>query len=135
MARGAASFFMSKGAAVSVAGVSDNRAAAIAREAGVRQIPWSAVHDARTDTLVIADFGLECGVAKGQMNPSLIRERMTVVDLTVGMQGSAFAEEAQVRGARYIDPMSVFAIQLNLQFRQLTGRDLPAEAWAKGLAE
>ena len=135
MARGAASFFMSKGAAVSVAGVSDNRAAAIAREAGVRQIPWSAVHDARTDTLVIADFGLECGVAKGQMNPSLIRERMTVVDLTVGMQGSAFAEEAQVRGARYIDPMSVFAIQLNLQFRQLTGRDLPAEAWAKGLAD
>jgi 3-dehydroquinate dehydratase/shikimate dehydrogenase len=135
MARGAAKFFAEKGAAVGVSAMSDNRASTIAREAGVRHIPWNAVHDIRTDTLVIADFGLECGLSKGQLNPSLIRERMTVVDLTVGMVGSPFAEEASVRGARYIDPMSVFSTQLNLQFRQLTGRDLPPEAWAKGLAE
>ncbi len=135
MARGAANFFSGKGAAVGIAGSSDNRASTIAREAGVRHIPWNAVHDIRTDILVIADFGLECGLSKGQLNPSLIRERMTVVDLTVGMQGSGFAEEASVRGARYIDPMSVFAIQLNLQFRHLTGRDLPEGAFQKGLAE
>jgi shikimate 5-dehydrogenase len=65
----------------------------------------------------------------------IIRERMTVVDLTVGMVGSAFAEEASARGARYIDPMSVFATNLNLQFRQLTGRDLPEGAFQMGLAE
>jgi 3-dehydroquinate dehydratase / shikimate dehydrogenase len=135
MARGAAKFFVDKGAAVGVAAPSDNRASTVAREAGVRHIPWSSVHDIRTDTLVIADFGLECGTAKGQLNPSIIRERMTVVDLTVGMQGSPFAEEASVRGARYVDPMSVFVAQLNLQFRQLTGRDLPEEAFVKGLTE
>lgn len=135
MARGAAKYFVDKGAAVSVAGMSDNRAATVAREAGVRQIPWSSVHDVRTDTLVLADFGMECGLGKGQINPSLIRERMTVVDLTVGMAGSDFAEEASARGARYLDPMSVFAAQLNLQFRHLTGRDLPSDAFAKGLAE
>jgi len=134
MARGAAKFFVDKGAAVGVAAPSDNRSSTIAREAGVRHIPWNAVHDIRTDTLVIADFGLECGMTKGQLNPSIIRERMTVVDLTVGMEGSVFAEEASVRGARYINPMSVFAAQLNLQFRQLTGRDLPEEAFVKGLA-
>lgn len=135
MARGAAKFFVSKGAAVSVAGPSDNRAASIAREAGVRHVSWNAVHDNRTDTLVIADFGMECGTAKGQLNPMIIRERMTVVDLTVGMVGSAFAEEASARGARYIDPMSVFATNLNLQFRQLTGRDLPEGSFQMGLAE
>lgn len=135
MARGAAKYFSGKGAAVGVSGVSDNRASTIAREAGVRQISWSAVHDIRTDTLVIADFGMPCGTAKGQLNPSVIRERMNVVDLTVGMQGSPFAEEAIARGARYIDPISVLAAQLNLQFRQLTGRDLPEGAFAKGLAE
>ena len=78
---------------------------------------------------------MECGLSKGQLNPSIIRERMTVVDLTVGMKGSAFAEEASIRGAKYIDPMKVFAAQLNLQFRQLTGRDLPEGAILQGLAE
>ncbi|MFO1004120.1 MAG: type I 3-dehydroquinate dehydratase [Planctomycetaceae bacterium] len=135
MACGAAKFFVSKGAAVSISGPSDNRAASIAREAGVRHVPWNAVHDNRTDTLVIADFGMECGTAKGQLNPMIIRERMTVVDLSVGMAGSAFAEEARARGARYIDPLSVFATNLNLQFKQLTGRDLPEGAFQMGLAE
>jgi 3-dehydroquinate dehydratase/shikimate dehydrogenase len=133
MARGAAKFFAQKGAAVSLAGMSDNTAATMAREAGVRHVPWNAVHDVRTDTLVIADFGTPCGLSKGQLNPSIIRERMTVVDLSVGVQGSPFAEEAGMRGARYLDPMSVFACQLNLQFRQLTGRELPEGAFQKGL--
>lgn len=135
MARGAAKFFQEKGAAVSLAGMSDNSAASMARQAGARHVSWSAVHDVRTDTLVLADFGLECGLKKGQVNPSLMRERMNVVDLTVGLQGSPFAEEAEARGARYLDPTTVFATQLNLQFRQLTGRDLPPEAFQQGLAE
>ena len=134
-ARGAAIFFSQKGAAVSLAGPSDNTAATMARAVGVRHVGWNAVHDLRTDILILADFGLPCGVAKGQVNPSMIRERMTVVDLTVGLRGSPFAEEAHARGARYLDPTSVFAIQLNLQFRELTGRDLPEDAFAKGLAE
>lgn len=133
MARGAAKFFSQKGAAVSLAGMSSNTAATIAREAGVRHVPWNAVHDVRTDTLVLADFGLPCGLAKGQLNPTIIRERMTVVDLSVGFKGSEFAEEARMRGARYLDPMTVFASQLNLQFRQLTGLDLPEGAFQKGL--
>ena len=135
MARGAAAFFGRKGAAVSLAGTSDNAASAVAREAGVRHCKWSAVHDLRSDTLVIADFGMQCGVSKGQLNPGIIRERMNVVDLTVGLKGSPFAEEARARGARYIDPATVFASQLNLQFKALTGRDLPADAFQKGLAE
>jgi len=135
MARGAAIYFSQKGAAVSIAGPSDNTAATMARAIGVRHVGWNAVHDLRADTLVLADLGMPCGLAKGQVNPMVIRERMTVVDLTVGMQGSPFAEEAVARGAKYIDPTSVFAIQLNLQFRQLTGRDLPADAFAKGLGE
>ena len=135
MARGAAMFFSQKGTAVSLAGPSDNAAAVIARAIGVRHVAWNAAHDLRTDTLVLADLGMQCGLAKGQVNPMIIREKMTVVDLTVGLRGSAFADEAQARGARYIDPTSVFAINLNLQFQQLTGRELPADAFAKGLSE
>jgi len=83
----------------------------------------------------LGDLGLTCGQAKGQVNAMIMRERMTVVDLSVGLRGSTFAEEAHARGVRYIDPASVFAVQLNLQFQQLTGRELPEDAFAKGLAE
>lgn len=135
MARGAAKFFSDKGAAVSIAGPSDNAAAMIAGTVGVRHVRWNAVHDARTDVVVFADRGMSCGLVKGQVNPMLMRERMTVVDLTVALSGSAFADEARSRGARYIDPVSVFAILLNLQFHQLTGRDLPQDAFVEGLTE
>ncbi len=135
MARGAAKFFLNKGCAVSLAGMSDNAASSMARQAGVRHVSWSAVHDVRTDTLVLADFGLPCGLSKGQVNPSIIRERMTVVDLTVGLRGSPFADEAEARGAKYIDPTAVFAKQLGLQFQKLTGQPLPPEAFEKGLTE
>ena len=135
MARGAAKFFSDKGAAVNIAGPSDNAAAMIAGAIGVRHVRWNAVQDVRTDVVVFADKGMSCGSAKGQVNPMMMRERMTVVDLTVALSGSAFAEEARSRGARYLDPVAVFAIQLNLQFHQLTGRDLPQNAFAEGLTE
>jgi 3-dehydroquinate dehydratase/shikimate dehydrogenase len=133
MARGAAQFFASKGAAVSLAGMSDNTAASMARQAGVRHVPWNAVYDLRADTLVIADYGTPCGLTKGCLNPSIIRERQTVVDLSVGLRGADFAIEAQARGARYIDPVTVFAARLDLQFKQLTGRSLPPDAFQQGL--
>lgn len=128
-----AQYFSQKGAAVSLAGFSDNTAASIARQAGVRHVQWNAVFDLRADTVVIADYGMSSGLGKGQLNPSIIRERQTVVDLSAGMTGSEFAEEARLRGARYIDPASVFVEQIKLHFRLLTGRELPESAFQKGL--
>ncbi len=130
-----AGFFAGKGAAVSIAGFSDNSAATIARKAGVRHVPWNAVFDLRADTVVIADFGTACGLGKGQLNPSIIRERQTIVDLSVGLTGSEFAREAALRGARYLDPTLVFVEQLKITFQLLTGKDLPEAAFQKALAE
>jgi 3-dehydroquinate dehydratase/shikimate dehydrogenase len=132
-ALGIADYFSQKGAAVSLAGFSDNTAAAIARQAGVRHVQWNAVFDLRADTVVIADYGMSCGPGKGQLNPAIIRERQTVVDLSAGITGSEFAEEARLRGARYVDPASVFVEQIKLHFRLLTGRELPETAFQKGL--
>jgi 3-dehydroquinate dehydratase/shikimate dehydrogenase len=135
MARGVAKFFSEKGAAVNIAGPSDNAAASIASAIGIRHVRWNAAHDVRSDVLVFADRGIECGLGKGQVNPMMIRDRMTVVDLTVALRGSAFADEARGRGARYIDPTAIFATQLNLLFHQLTGRDLPDGVLPKELSE
>ncbi|MCA9060827.1 MAG: type I 3-dehydroquinate dehydratase, partial [Planctomycetaceae bacterium] len=134
-ARAAAAYFEQRGAAVSLAGPSDNSASAAARECGVRQIPWNAVHDVRMDTLVLADSTLTCGMNKGQLNPSVLRERLTVVDLVSYPRESTFAEEARARGCRYLEPSAVFASQLQTQFHTLTGRDLPEDAFRRGLLQ
>jgi len=134
MAQGAAWWFSSQGAAVSLASMSDNQAAGAAKVAGVRHIPWNSIYDTRIDTVVLADHGMPCGMGSKELNPAVIRERQTIVDLTSGLEESPYAEESRLRGARYLDPTTVFVNQLQIQFRTLTGRDLPPGAFQKGLA-
>ncbi|MEZ6061251.1 MAG: type I 3-dehydroquinate dehydratase [Planctomycetaceae bacterium] len=129
----AAVWAASKNAAVSIAAPSDNAATSAARHCGVRHLPWSAVHGVRTEILILAGCEIRCGTDRRELNPSLIREGMTVVDLTRYPNESAFADEAAARGAHYPSPPRIFAEQLQLQFRTLTGLDLPPGAFEKGL--
>lgn len=135
MARGAAEFFASHGCAVSLTSPSDNNAVRIAREAGVRYVPWNAAHDVRCDTLVIADSDQRCGTGRGELNPTMIRERMNVVDFSFNSSGSDFEAEAAARGARYIGHAEIFRKQMVIQFRQLTGLDFPVTVLQDCLAE
>ncbi len=130
LAKAMAGHFASLGAAVSLACPSDNAAATASRQMNVRQTPWNAVHDLRFDTLCLADAGLQSGVAKGQLNPGILRERMAVIDLTAYPRDSPFADECTARGACLISGSQIFRAQMQIQFRALTGRDLPAEALA-----
>ncbi len=128
LAKAAACYFSDKGAAMSLASPSDNSAMGAARAVSVRHIPWNGIHDVRADTLVIADAGIACGTQRGELNPSIIREKMHVVDLTAYPHESLFCDEARTRGARLIQPEAVFRRQMQLQFRLLAGRDLPLDA-------
>lgn len=135
LAMAAIQFLSSRNGAVSVAAPSDNTAMATAKKASVRHIPWSNVHAFTTDVVVLAGSNIKCGTGRGQLNPSLIREGMTVVDFSAYPQESAFAEESHARGAHYISPSAVFATQLQIQFKTLTGVDLPPNAFKRGLAD
>ena len=130
LARAAAGYFTDHGAAVSLASASDNAASKASRQMGVRQVPWNAIHDLRVDTLVLADGSLRCGVARGELNPSIIRERMTVVDMTEYPSPSGFATEVNARGGRLVSAADIFRFQMQLQFRSLTGRDLPSDVFS-----
>lgn len=125
VAKAAACYFGSKGAAITLSSPSDNSGAGAARIAGARFAPWNGVHDIRADTLIVADSGLPCGTGKGELNPSILRERMTLIDLSAYPHSSLFVEEATARGARVIKPSHVFEAQLKVQFRLLSGRELP----------
>jgi 3-dehydroquinate dehydratase/shikimate dehydrogenase len=128
LAKSAVAYFQSQGAAVTLASPSDNAATTAARTSGARYTPWNTVHDVRADTLVLGDPGLPCGFGRGELNPSIIREKMTVVDFTDYPRESSFADEARSRGARYLSPAKIFDEQLREQFRKLAGRDPGEEA-------
>lgn len=133
LAMAAVCYLKGQNGAVSLAAPSDNTAMSAARTASVRHIPWSAIHATSTDVVVLAGSDIKCGTGRGELNPSLIREGMTVIDLADYPGESAFGEEARARGAHYVSPASIFSAQLQLQFKMLTGVDLPSGAIAAGL--
>lgn len=124
LARAAARYFSATGAAVSLGAPSDNAASGAARVAGVRFTPWNAVYGLHPDTVILADRDLKPGSARGEVNPMILRERLTLVDLTAYPLPSEFAPEATARGARIIEPSTIFRAQLKLQFGMLAGRKL-----------
>jgi shikimate 5-dehydrogenase len=128
-----ASRFREMNSAVSLASPSDNAALNAAKQAEVRHVPWAAIHSVVVEGVVLTDANVKCGTERGELNPSLLRERLTVVDLLNYPAESAIAEEAQARGCHYVSPAIIFASQLQSQFEYLTGKSLPLEAFQKGL--
>jgi 3-dehydroquinate dehydratase/shikimate dehydrogenase len=122
-------------AVVSLAAPSDNDAVRAAKQADVRHIPWSAIHSLVTEGIILANANVTYGTKRSELNPSILRENMTVIDLMDYPAESAIAEEARARGCRYISPSLIFAVQLQAQFRYLTGKTIPLEAFQHGLSE
>jgi 3-dehydroquinate dehydratase/shikimate dehydrogenase len=98
-------------------------------------VPFHNLYDTLSDVIVIADREIVCGQNQGNVNPSLFRSSHTVLDVSEPPKEHALFTEARERGSKVIEPQAVFVDQLNAQFKAITGRDLPMEAFAKGLAE
>lgn len=116
-------------AAVSVAAPSDNASMSLAKKTGSRHLTWSSIYSTATDTIILASSDIVKGTDRGQLNPSIIREGMTVIDLSHYPLESAFEEETRSRGANYVSAATIFRDHLGQQFRQLTNLDLPEEAF------
>jgi len=119
---------------VSICGPKDKESQKIAEANQCRMVPYASLYDTLTDVIVIADRNLECGQHAGNVNPSLFRSSHAVLDVSDPPREHPLFVEARERGCRIIDPQSVYVDQLNAQFKAITGKDLPMEAFAKGLA-
>lgn len=120
---------------VSICGPKDKEAQKIASTNECRFVPFHNLYDTLADIIVIADRSIVCGQNQGNVNPSLFRANHTVLDVSEPPQEHGLFTEARERGCKVIEPQAVFVDQLSAQFKAITGRDLPAEAFAKGLAE
>jgi 3-dehydroquinate dehydratase / shikimate dehydrogenase len=122
-------------AAVSLAAPSDNAAIRAARAADVRHVPWSAIYSLMIEGIILADANVKYGTKRNELNFSVLRENMTVIDLMNYPAESAIADESRARGCRYISPSLIYASQLQTQFRYLTGKTISVEAFQRGLVE
>ncbi len=121
------------GGPVSICGPNDKEAQATATKMGCRYIPYQNLYDTLFDVAVIADPALKTGNAHGSVNAALLRDHMTVLDISDPPKLHPLAEEAKLRGCHVIDSAQLFRDRIAAQYRAIVGKDLPEDALAKSV--
>ena len=119
---------------VSICGTDDRSTQKIASTCGCRFVPFQNLYETLADLLVIADARIVAGTHKGQLNPSLFRPSLTVLDIAHLPVDSPLMEEARNRGSRVIDGFGLYQQLMSEQFRAMTGKELPEAAIAQGMS-
>lgn len=112
-------------AAVSVAAPGDKAAKKLAEAEGVSFVSWSAIYDTVSEFVVFADSEIPVGLKSSGLNPSLLREHTTLLDISAYPCESPLTEEGRVRGCHVIEPRDIRFSHLSTRFRAITGEDLP----------
>ncbi len=120
---------------VSVCGPNDKEAKAIAMANECRHVPFHNLYETLVDVVLIADSSLQVGVKHGQVNGSLFRPSMTVLDVGNLPLETTLLAEARDRGCKVVDAVDVFRHQINSQFKAITGKEIPPEALEVGMGE
>jgi 3-dehydroquinate dehydratase/shikimate dehydrogenase len=113
---------------LSITAPDDAGARALADRFQARHVPYATVYNTLCDVLVLAEPNLVVGTRRNELNPSILREGMTVADVSRIPQETGFAREAQMRGCRVVDPQAVYRALLERQFQSLSGgKPFPAD--------
>lgn len=120
---------------VSICGPDDKESQQTAQLNGCRFVPFQNLYETLADAVIVADPRIEAGTKHGQINPSLFRPNMTVLDVSNLPVETTLMEEARGRGCRVIGSSSIYMEQISAQFKAITGKELPEQAYAQGLAE
>ncbi|WP_092052721.1 type I 3-dehydroquinate dehydratase [Planctomicrobium piriforme] len=120
---------------VSVCGPDDKRAQHTAQVNNCRFVPFQNLYETLSDIVILADPQISSGTRHGQINPSLFRPNMTVLDVSNLPIENSLMQEARDRGSKVISSANIYMDQLNGQFKAVTGKDLPESAYVAGLAE
>ena len=118
---------------LSLSAPSDKQARMSAEKMGVRFVPYTNLYDTLADLVVIADPSVKMGHHKNELNPTFLREHMTLMDIGGYPDETELAAEAKSRGCRVVDATAVYAEQLSAQFKSITGQELPEAIVQSGL--
>ena len=115
---------------ISITAPDDNEARTLAQQFQARFVPFKNMYDTLCDVVLFTDTPLaeDADVAPGtKINPSFLREHMTVTDVTAPPCDTPMLREARVRGCKVIEPVDVYADQIVNLFKTITGQDLSGE--------
>ena len=122
-------------AAISIATPDDKQASALAQEYGASAVQWAAIYDTVTEFLIYTDPDISVGQASTRsLNPSILREHMTMMDVSRFPDESGLTDEGRARGCTVVEPTEIYVHQLTSQFKAITGKELPTDAFRDGLA-
>jgi len=120
---------------VSLAAGDDDEAQKVAGEVEIRHVPSAKVYDTLVDVVITTVSNLDYKTKKAPINPSILRAGMGFMDVSNLPEETPLTVEARGRGCKVVEPAEVFADYVSTLFKSLTGQDIPAEAFAAGLAE
>lgn len=121
------------GAHVNISSPKDKEAGQLAQQFQARHIQFAKLHDTFADVVIIADANLKCGQKSGEVNPSLFRDHMIVMDISSLPIEHPLATEARFRGCKMVETKSVYVDRMQTIFKSLTGKQLPQEIIEAGL--
>jgi len=127
-ARSVAFGFRRRNCVISISDPDDNAAAKVAQTYGLRHVPFTAVYDSYADVLAMIDPAIPIGYRKNELNPSILKPGMTVVDVSQLPDDGLFGREARERACRVVEPRDIFSNMVRSQFHAVTGKELPAAA-------
>lgn len=113
---------------VSISSGRAGEAAALAKELGLRQVPMHNLYNTLADVVILTDPGMQSGHRQSEFNPAFFRPNMTVIDVSRVPEDTDLLKEARERGAKVIEPQTLFAEIIAAQFKPLAGKKLPADA-------
>jgi 3-dehydroquinate dehydratase/shikimate dehydrogenase len=110
---------------VSVSAADDERAQLLAQMFDFRYVPNSNLYTTLCDIVILTESSVEKGRLKQSINPALLKQGMTVLDVTNLPHETPFISEGRSRGCKVVEPRKIYADQLGMQFKAITGQDLP----------
>lgn len=116
---------------LSITAPNDQQAGKLSEEFNARHVPFANLYDTLADVVIFCDPAIKMGHHKTEMNPSFLKESMTVLDVSAFPELSDFGEEATSRGCKVIDSKEIFKMFVNDQFQKLTGQTIPDANFAE----
>ncbi|MBI1347537.1 type I 3-dehydroquinate dehydratase [bacterium] len=105
----------------------------LAKSCDARYVPFPELLSTRPDVLFVVDRNVELGFTPQSLNPMFLQHPLVVVDLTTLFEETDLLVEARDRGCRVVRPKYLLGEHLSVQFKAVTGQELPDSAFQKAV--
>lgn len=120
-----------RGAAVTIANRTEDRAQELARRASCRHVRWENRHETFADIVInCTPIGMHPNIDESPLHSRYLREGLVVFDIVYNPEQTLLIKQARDHGAHTITGVDMFVRQAALQFELFTGNKAPEDLMA-----